>query len=34
VNEIGIGLDLGLLSGNSSVQQVAFLFELVLYALL
>ena len=30
VNEIGIGLDLGLLSGNSSVRQVAFLFELAL----
>ena len=30
VNEIGIGLNLGLLSGNSSVRQVAFLFELAL----
>jgi hypothetical protein len=30
VNEIGIGLDLGLLSGNSSVRQVSFLFELAL----
>ena len=30
VNEIGIGLDLGLLSGSSSVRQVSFLFELAL----
>ena len=30
LNEIGIGLDLGLLSSNSSVRQIAFLFELVL----
>ena len=30
VNEIGIGLDLGLLGGNSSVRQISFLFELAL----